>query len=217
MNVRFWQAVVILALSASGAQAQSLHVEVQDLQGHALNDAVVIAVPTGGIKVPLKPHEEIVDQIDREFVPYVKPILVGSMVRFPNKDNIRHHVYSFSPAKPFELPLYKGTPAAPVLFDKAGVVVLGCNIHDWMVGYVYVSESPYYAKSGPDGLAVINEIPKGEYRVRIWHPDLDMSEDATARTVAVDEASATAQVWQIKITPGIRVQRAPTPGSGNYH
>ena len=85
---------------------------------------------------------EVVDQIDKEFVPYVKPVRTGSFVQFPNKDHIRHHVYSFSAPSKFELPLYMGTPAQPVLFDKPGVVKLGCNIHDWMIGYVYVTDSP---------------------------------------------------------------------------
>ncbi len=75
----------------------------------------------------------------------------ASYVQFPNKDNIRHHVYSFSAARKFELPLYSGTPAQPVLFDKVGVVKLGCNIHDWMIGYIYVTETPYFGKSNAEG------------------------------------------------------------------
>ena len=199
------------------SQAQALRVRVEDAQGKPLADAVVVATPTAGIKSLPKPREEIVDQIDREFVPYVKPVLVGSYVRFPNKDNIRHHVYSFSAAKKFELPLYKGTPAAPVLFDKPGVVILGCNIHDWMVGYIYVSESPFYAQSGADGVALIGELPKGEYRVRVWHPDLETTEEANARVVMVDEASRETQLWQIPVKPTLRVQRAPRPATDSYH
>lgn len=209
-------ASLALALAFTAAQAESLHVRVTDLQGKPLEDAVVIAVPVAGLKSLPKPRDEIVDQIDREFVPYVKPILSGSYVRFPNKDNIRHHVYSFSPAKTFELPLYKGTPAAPVLFDKPGVVVLGCNIHDWMVGYIYVSESPYFAKTGTDGVAVIGELPRGDYRVRVWHPDLDSPEESTARTLTVEESGPTSAAWQVRTRPTIRVPRAPSPGTSFY-
>jgi plastocyanin len=216
MHLRYVFGALLAALTCVGAQAEALRVLVENAQGQPLEDAVVIAVPTAGIRSPPKPREEIVDQIDREFVPYVEPILVGSTVRFPNKDNIRHHVYSFSPAKSFELPLYKGTPAAPILFDKPGVVVLGCNIHDWMVGYIYVSESPYFAKTGADGKALLNELPKGQYRVRVWHPDLQTPEEGNARLVEVGEQNQAPQVWQLTTQPAIRVHRAPIPGTDRY-
>ena len=103
----------------------------------------MLAAPEGRAgPLPEKPGREIVDQINLEFVPHVKPVVVGSPVYFPNKDDVRHHVYSFSPAKRFELPLYSGTPAAPVVFDRPGIVAIGCNIHDWMLGYIYVAETP---------------------------------------------------------------------------
>ena len=147
---RFVAALLSLALTAAAAQAAAAQIAaaVTDQEGHPLADAVVVAVPLQGTPPAAQPSaREIVDQIGQEFVPHVKPILVGSAVFFPNKDNVRHQVYSFSPAKRFELPLYAGTPAKPIVFDKPGVVVLGCNIHDWMIGYIYVSESPYFAKT----------------------------------------------------------------------
>jgi plastocyanin len=216
MHLGYIVCSLLAALTCAGAQAEALRVLVENSQGQPLEDAVVIAVPTAGIKNLSKTREEIVDQIDREFVPYVEPILVGSTVRFPNKDNIRHHVYSFSPAKSFELPLYQGTPAAPILFDKPGVVVLGCNIHEWMVGFIYVSESPYFAKTGADGKALLNELPKGQYRVRVWHPDSQTPEEGTARLVEVGEPNQAPLVWQLTTKPVIRVQRAPLPGSVRY-
>jgi plastocyanin len=216
VNPRLALAVVMLLMMNLALAAEPLRVRVEDSHGKALEDAVVIATPSAGLKVLPKPAEEIVDQINREFVPRVKPILVGSFVRFPNKDNIRHHVYSFSAAKNFQLALYKGTPAAPVLFDKPGVVVLGCNIHDWMVGYIYVSESPYYAKTGADGMAQLAELPKGEYRVRVWHPDLATTEESTARVVSVDDKNTALQTWQIAVSPQLGVQHTPVPGTDHY-
>lgn len=109
------------------------------------------------------------DQIDKEFVPLVVPVQVGAAVSFPNKDNIRHHVYSFSPAKRFELKLYSGVPAKPVVFDRPGPVTLGCNIHDWMVGYIYVVDTPWFGKTSADGVASF-ELPAGDYVVKVWHP-----------------------------------------------
>src|SRR5664279_833946 len=135
---------VLAAVAAPLAHAQFTEIAatVTDARGKPLPDAVVVAVPAdGNIRLPSRPPQDVVDQVDKEFVPRVQAILVGTAVTFPNRDTVRHQVYSFSPAKRFELPLYTGVPQA-VVFDKPGVVVLGCNIHDWMVGYVYVSESP---------------------------------------------------------------------------
>ncbi len=118
----------------------------------SLRIAVVLAVPADPKNaLRARPPADAVDQVDKQFVPYVKPVFVGSKVRFPNSDKIRHQVYSFSPAKKFELPLYGGTDAPPVVFDKPGIIVLGCNIHDWMVGIHLWSETPFFAKTGSGG------------------------------------------------------------------
>ncbi|MCG8614456.1 MAG: methylamine utilization protein [Pseudomonadales bacterium] len=106
------------------------------------------------------------DQIDRQFVPFVLPVMVGTQVQFPNRDNIRHHVYSFSNPKPFELKLYSGRSAPPVTFEKHGVVVLGCNIHDHMIGYIYISRAPF-AQTAADGLA---NLPYDDRKWTVWHP-----------------------------------------------
>ena len=136
-----WRALLAVALLASLttlARAAEIAAQVTDQAGRPVADAIVVAAPVDWVPRPATRHvKEIVDQIDKEFTPRVKAIYVGTSVSFPNKDNIRHHVYSFSPAKRFELPLYAGTLARRVVFDKPGVVVLGCNIHDWMVAYLY--------------------------------------------------------------------------------
>ena len=113
------------------------------------------------------------DQRGLRFVPFVLPVQAGTSVAFPNSDNVRHHVYSFSPAKRFELRLYAGNHTSTVLFDKPGIVTLGCNIHDWMVSYVYVLDTPYFAKTGADGLAHLGDLPAGTYVARLWHPRID--------------------------------------------
>src|SRR5215831_21277406 len=174
-RLRIFLCSAVLAIAAGGACAQTAEIaaRVTDDQGRPVEDAVVVAVPSDSTHLPVRPHEAMVDQVNQEFVPKVTAVVVGTPVRFPNHDNIRHQVYSFSPAKRFELPLYAGVPAEAVLFDKPGVVILGCNIHDWMIGYVYVSESPYFAKTGKDGTAVIAELPQRGYTVRVWHPLLE--------------------------------------------
>jgi plastocyanin len=163
---------LLVALS-SGAPAQApsgpVEATVSDEKGKPIEDAVVSLIPLGSAPAAPSPASAIMDQHDKEFVPYVLPIFVGTRVTFPNRDNIRHHVYSFSSAKKFELPLYIGTPAAPVAFDKPGVVALGCNIHDWMLAYIYVLTTPYFAKTGADGKARVEGLDPGAYEARVWH------------------------------------------------
>jgi len=143
---------------------------VADEKGKPIEDAVVFLTPLGTTPAAPPPSTALMDQHDKEFVPYVLPVYVGTRVTFPNRDNIRHHVYSFSSAKKFELPLYIGTPAAPVVFDKPGVVALGCNIHDWMLAYIYVLTTPYFVKTAADGKARLEGLAPGAYEARVWHP-----------------------------------------------
>lgn len=205
--------------SPVAAQAGDIHTLVRDKAGKEVADAVVVALPaykTAKSASSANVATVIVDQVKKEFIPYVLPIQIGTAVNFPNKDNIRHHVYSFSPAKTFELPLYTGTPAAPVVFDKAGPVVLGCNIHDWMISYIYVSESPYFAKTGADGKAALIDLPPGKYTVRVWHPRLEGKEDATEQKVTIPRTGAVESAWNIGLTPEFRIRRAPIPGQRGY-
>ena len=111
----------------------------------------------------------IMDQIEEQFAPHILAIEKGTLVNFPNSDNIKHHIYSFSQAKSFEQGLYEGKQAAPVKFDSAGIVDLGCNIHDWMLGYIYVADSHHFAKTDINGhvsLSIDNAIKS----ITVWHP-----------------------------------------------
>lgn len=205
-------------VAAPIAQAQNeIVATVVDSQGKPVADAVVVAVPVdGALRLP-KSRDAVVDQVDKEFTPRVNAILVGTPVVFPNHDNVRHQVYSFSKAKRFELPLYAGIPAQPVMFDTPGVVVLGCNIHDWMVGYVYVSESPYFAKTGSSGKVTIGDLTARVYQVRVWHPQLDGTEESTRKTVDLVHAHRADIEWTLKLKPDTRVRRSPVgEHSGHY-
>jgi plastocyanin len=217
MLKNFIAAVSSLLIYAAAAHSAEIHAVVKDHKGKVVADAVVLAVPVDPRNaLHARPPADAVDQVDKQFVPYVKAIYVGSTVRFPNSDNIRHQVYSFSPAKKFELPLYAGTGAQPIMFDKPGVVVLGCNIHDWMIGYIYVSETPFFAKTGPQGTAVISDMPAGEYTVRIWHPSMDHAEETTNQHVTLTADTPATAEWQIGLKPGIRVPRVSGAGSATY-
>ena len=207
--------VLLIVAFAHTAAAADLEASVRSEGGAPVADAVVVAVPDAEAPKPAKPRLEQVEQIDQEFVPRVKAVLVGSAVSFPNRDSVRHHVYSFSPAKRFDLPLYVGTPAKPVIFDSPGVVTIGCNIHDWMVGYLYVSESPYYATTDANGSARLTGLPAGGYTVRVWHPQLAVPEGTTHRRAEV--AGPVRMEWTVSLKPEVRVRRAPAPrGSGRY-
>src|ERR1700677_4813732 len=175
-----------MLIGARTAAAAALHASVKDQHGKPVADTVVSATPLDPKNaLRAKPPVVVIDQVDKQFVAYVTPVYVGSSVKFPNNDNIRHQVYSFSPAKRFDLPLYAGTDAPPVVFDTPGVVVLGCNIHDWMIGYIYVSETPFFAKTGSAGTASLEDMPSGDYLVKIWHPRMDRTEEVTARRVTL--------------------------------
>jgi plastocyanin len=211
-------AAVTIASGALPGRAAEMRVLVKDHHGKPVADAVVLATPSDP-KNPLhaKAPADAIDQVDKQFVPFVKPIFVGSKVRFPNSDQVRHQVYSFSPAKRFELPLYGGSDGPPVLFDKPGVVVLGCNIHDWMVGYIYVSETPYFAKTEATGTATMDELPPGEYSVRIWHPSMEHGEETTTRRVTLSADAATSVEWDLGLKPAFKVPRVSGAGSPGYH
>jgi plastocyanin len=134
-------------------------------------DAIVYAVPSGAAAEVRGPKTVAIEQVDREFVPYVSVIQAGTQVEFPNRDPIQHHVYSFSPAKSFEIKLYTGRSPERILFDKPGIVTIGCNIHDWMIAYILVVPTPYFAKVDAAGNARLRDLRPGAYEVRAWHPD----------------------------------------------
>jgi hypothetical protein len=149
-----------LCLVADPARAASYALELRDQNGAPVEHAVLALVPAAGGRPVVSGAARPTAVMDQQ------------RKQFPNSDEIRHHVYSFSAAKRFELKLYKGVPLEPVIFDRPGPVVLGCNIHDRMIGYIYVASTPYLATTGQEGLAKIDGLPAGQYRVEIWHAQL---------------------------------------------
>lgn len=168
-RLRHLLAVVVGAFACPLAMAASLVLQVVDEQGAALEHAAVALKPVGATPALKSGTAEIVQQ-GKRFIPLMTAVPTGTAISFPNLDTVRHHVYSFSPAKSFELKLYIGTPAAPVVFDKPGVVVMGCNIHDPMVAYVVVSDTPWVGVSDATGQVRIDGAPAGEYELEYWHP-----------------------------------------------
>jgi plastocyanin len=159
-----------LWMAAGPVFAASVSFLVANADGKALDGAVITAEPEAGKLPAPAPQKAIVDQVELSFVPEVTVIPVGSSVSFPNSDQVSHQVYSFSPARRFQLPLYRGQPHPPVVFDQAGIVTLGCNIHDNMVAFIVVTAAPYFGRTDDKGGWTIPNLPDGLYRIRIWHP-----------------------------------------------
>jgi plastocyanin len=187
------QAVVTSVFAAAAASAAPLTVQVNDAQGRPLAGAVVyLDSPAAARAVRPLANAEIV-QAERQFMPQVAVVTRGTPVMFPNLDTVRHHVYSLSPAKRFELKLYIGKPQAPVVFDQPGVAVLGCNIHDQMVGFVVIVDTPYHARTDAQGRATL-DAPAGDYRLRTWHPDFAVGAPALEQPLVLGATPAAASV-----------------------
>ena len=162
--------LALTALAAPGiAHARDVTVVVRDDAGRPVPDAVAMLDAPG--RAPPPGHFTI-NQKNTMFAPFVLVVPVGSTIEFTNLDPFRHHVYSFSPAKTFELKLFGKGETRSVVFDKAGVVALGCNIHDSMQAFVQVVATPFAVKTGPDGRAVLHGAPDGALKLRLWHPHL---------------------------------------------
>ena len=207
--------VILVCILCGPLEAGSIAVTVKDSKGGDVPDAVVYAKPGNPLNLPQK-KQGIIDQQDKQFVPYVTAVQVGTAVLFPNKDNIRHHVYSFSPAKKFELPLYAGVPAEPVIFDKPGFVTLGCNIHDWMVAYVAVLPTPYFQVTGKEGRATLRDLPPGPYSIEVWQPSLKGPPENLAQHVEVKANGTIDLVFTLDLKPDFHAKRAPSLSTGGY-
>lgn len=194
-----------LLMTTTLVQASSLAVLVQDATGKPLADAVVYAEQDGA-SVPKSPKAAVIEQRGLKFLPLVSVVQTGASISFPNNDKVRHHIYSFSPAKKFDQKLYAGVAASTQVFDKAGTVVLGCNIHDRMIAYVKVVDTPFFAKSEADGVAKV-ELPAGKYKLSIWHFN-QVAGAAAEQTVTVKAGDApTALTYKVAL-------KAPTDAEG---
>jgi plastocyanin len=206
--------ITLLAAGVLSARAAgTVRIVAQDSAMAPVADAVASVHPLDAT-APLRPPAEPVEivQQNQEFSPYVTPVVVGTRVVFPNRDSVQHHVYSVSPAKRFEIPLYIGESTAAIVFDHEGIVTLGCNIHDWMVAYIVVLSTPYFAKTGADGTAEISGLPAGRYRLEVWHPRAVTVE----RDITVAEAGDSTQVVSVILKSNHRIRRAPDAAGAEY-
>lgn len=208
-----WRASIGCCFALSlGSSAAASEFIVRTPAGQPVENAAVVLEPVAG-KAPQGKATAVIEQRDREFVPYLSIVQKGTAIDFPNRDKLKHHVYSFSPAKTFELKLYSGKPATPVRFDKAGEIALGCNIHDWMEAHVLVVDTPWFAKTGADGRARIERVPPGAYRLRLWHPRQKAA--VSDRNVEIKSARQSPLALTLDVTPR-PVRSKPAADASGY-
>jgi plastocyanin len=181
-----WMLAVGLVVPAAAA---TLHVSVVDGRGQPVERVAIYAVPSKASPDahdnPVEARSAVMDQAHNAFVPHILIVQTGTSVDFPNNDVVSHHVYSFSPAKTFELGLYKGNAHPPLVFDRPGVVVLGCNIHDGMLGYILVVDTPHFALTDANGALALEALPADGYTVRLWTPRLRPGDLPPEQSVSV--------------------------------
>lgn len=197
--------LLVSAACAFAAQAADLQVTVTNLAGAPVRDAVVTVKPAvGGWAVNSRTKFSWDYQMVQHniiFDPHVLVVPTGAEVTFPNRDKVRHHVYSFSPAKTFEIKLYGREENRKVVFDKAGVVSVGCNIHDGMIAYVFVSDTVHVAKTGADGVAVVRGLPAGAARLAVWQPKLRAAGAEKVQSVTLPAQGVLRQTVAVNIRP----------------
>ena len=191
--------VAALLLCAAPVSAALLTVRVVDAGGRPVRDAVVTLKPSGSAaRRPRPGGRYTVSQKAMQFHPFVLVIPVGSDVSFPNFDSTKHHVYSFSPAKQFELKLFAKDQSRSVHFDKPGIVALGCNIHDQMTAFIVVADSAWTAKTDAKGMATFSDAPNAAGKLSVWHPYLRAPGNTVARAVPADSRS---QGFKVALRP----------------
>jgi len=202
INIIFYFFVIIFSCNLYAA---NLNITVVNQKQQVIENAVIYineAIPN------LTKNSVIIDQLDKEFIPYVTVVQKGSSVNFPNNDEIRHQVYSFSKAKQFEIPLYNGKSSDPIIFNNTGSIAMACNIHDWMSAYIYVVDTDKFVITDKSGNGIIKNIPNGSYEILVWHPKLKGNVKTTAQQVTILNKDNNLD-FQITQKPMMKAWRAP--------
>ena len=190
---------VVLMLAATSSYGGEVKVVVLDKDGQPVSDVAVYATRTDGRKqIDSRAGSAVMDQVGKQFVPHLLVVQTGTSVEFPNSDTVAHHVYSFSHPNKFRLPMYKGTAHPPVTFEHSGVVALGCNIHDHMLGYILVVDSAAFTRTDENGSASLSLDNPEEFEIKIWSPRI--RDGAKLLTVVSPEPAVSFQLAK-KLNP----------------
>ena len=189
------KSLVYIFLLCASTQSFSANITIKNASDEPLANAVVWLSTSGAAEITAPEAPYAMSQQNREFIPRILVVPKNAKVEFPNADSIMHHVYSFSKAKTFELKLYKEQPKAPIIFEQTGVVELGCNIHDWMLGYIVVVDSTVFAITDENGKANL-KIGAGEYTLSVWHSGFSDISNVETKDVIVGTQSLEYKVKQ---------------------
>jgi len=180
---------VLIVLCCFASQAKNINIKVNDTVKKPLENIVVYIEAENKASYDKEQLSDkpiaTMDQVNRQFSPQILVVNKSTKINFPNSDKIKHHVYSFSPAKTFEIKLYSDEQSSPLLFEQAGDVTLGCNIHDWMLGYIYVVDTPWFGKTDSQG-NINFELPEGKYNIKLWHPLFQEADQNFSRKIIVN-------------------------------
>lgn len=188
MSLRLLLSLFLLAQAAT-SRAATVSIDVRGIDGRPLTGAVVTVDSARPVPVKLSPGTSYqIEQRNIAFQPAILIVPVGATVAFPNRDKVRHHVYSFSKPKRIDLKLYGREDTRSVTFDKPGVVALGCNIHDSMSGFVYVTATPFAALTDAAGKVSIPNVPAGGARVTVWHPSIRAPGGVASQPITIGAA-----------------------------
>lgn len=212
--------LIVSVASVDDVRAGNVAVEIRinDPQSRSVADVAVYLLPAGGLPAvgatgaASTPGTATMDQRDREFVPHILIVEKGTEVQFPNSDNVSHHVYSFSQPNNFEIPLYKGQAQESIRFEHTGLATLGCNIHDRMLGYILVVDSPYFGLTDRQGVTVIEGVSPGTYQVTVWSPRMSKRSTWVADTIRVSGASDL-QAYTYRLKDRLNARRNESDGS----
>ena len=207
MRAIFGSAVLLGLLACVPAWCGELLVRVDAGREGPVADAVVTVRPLG--QVVSSAHasrRHTIDQKDLAFLPYLDVFRPGDTVVFRNSDRTRHHVYSFSPAKKFEFVLAPQESSPAQVLDDPGVVAVGCNIHDQMAAYLYVTDAPWFAKSDASGQVRFDKLAAGAYEVRVWHPRLRPGREEPSQRASVASDGTGRLIFRLALLPDPRRQ-----------
>jgi plastocyanin len=197
------------------AQSKQISVNVSSELNMQVSNAVVYLTPKGPKPSKISKNIAIIDQVNTQFLPHILVIQKDTQVHFPNSDSIKHHVYSFSQAKTFELQLYKELNADPLFFSTLGSVELGCNIHDWMLGYIFVVDTPYFGKTDIKGNLTL-DLPDGEYQLDVWHPRIQDKFSSLSRQLTLPKESEIKIVLGSPLLPDVNLYEEVSDEFSDY-
>ena len=173
MSARAIASLIVVLFASGQSLAATVGVDVRDQTGKPAENAVITLAPDGGAPAQTHlPEKAVIDQRHETFLPLVVVVKKGGRVVFTNNDVTMHQVYSFSPIKQFQFVIKQGEVSDPVVFDTAGVAAIGCNIHDQMIAYVFVSDAAFAAVTDANGHAEFADVPEGRYVAATWHSQL---------------------------------------------